>query len=125
MMGEAVQSRESQQPDPLVVVNDPHKIAVEAEQPLFERLAAIGNPARPGRIPEFREPLIVDSLDQHVLAWEIPIDQRLRDAETARQFAGLATKPLLGKEAQRVVNDQSLAIRRRHADAKDARSRAG
>src|SRR6185437_12375491 len=77
VMPQTVETGESEQPNPFVIVHQPHIVAIKGEQPLFEAQAPFAEPIGPGGIPIFREPFLVDAIDQHVLAREITIDQRL------------------------------------------------
>src|SRR6266581_965255 len=93
---------------------------VEFLQPIADRPGAVGEKLLPARIERLEINRPIDLLDQVVLAWKVTIQQRLGDAEPARQIARASPKSLLGEKFSRLGNELLAAIVRRQPLLLDA-----
>ena len=110
---------------PLVVEDDADVRSVDQPQALAEGPGAIREQGLPGRVPAAEEDLQVHALDEVLLRREVPVEQRLRDAEPGRQVACVPLEPLLGEEPDRAVEDLPLPLRASEAAARPAPARLG
>src|ERR1700733_8522772 len=69
----------------------------------------------PFRFPVTQEHFAVYAFDDRVLAWKVPVKQRLRDARARGQFAGLASESMFGKEGNGGFDNRLRSLLPRHA----------
>src|SRR5262249_61912055 len=87
--------------------------AIEFLQSIAQRAGAVGQQRLPTGIERFKIDCMIDFTDQIVLAWEIAIQQRLRNPQPTCQIARATSKSFLREKLGRLGDELLEAIIRR------------